>query len=140
MGLPLKSLQGFGVPTESYGFANKQLAWETIAPLLGIAAAVGPRRRPRVPLRALGRRLDDGDVARRLQIAQPERDRVGADRGGDLVNKGFAGKLDLRTDWVAQMRGAQWRGPLPSNPRSGVLITAFDDGLARISHTGASFR
>src|ERR1700730_7226266 len=34
MGLPLKSLQGFGVPTESYGFANKQLAWETIAPLL----------------------------------------------------------------------------------------------------------
>ena len=33
---------------------------------------------------ALGRRLDDGDVARRLQIAQPEYDRVGADRGGDL--------------------------------------------------------
>jgi nicotinate dehydrogenase subunit B len=29
MGLPLKSLQGFGVPAESYGFANKQLAWET---------------------------------------------------------------------------------------------------------------
>ena len=34
MGLPLKSLQGFGVPAKSYGFANKQLAWETIAPLL----------------------------------------------------------------------------------------------------------
>jgi nicotinate dehydrogenase subunit B len=32
-GLPLKSLQGFGVPAESYGFANKWLAWETIAPL-----------------------------------------------------------------------------------------------------------
>src|SRR5205085_12445202 len=61
----------------------------------GVAAAVGPRRRPRVPLRALGRRLDDGDVARRLQIAQPERDRVGAVRGGDLVDKGFAGELDL---------------------------------------------
>jgi hypothetical protein len=32
--LPLKPLQGFGVPAESYGFANKLLAWETIAPLL----------------------------------------------------------------------------------------------------------
>jgi nicotinate dehydrogenase subunit B len=38
MGLPLKSLQGFGVPTESYGFANKRLAWETIAPLLDRAS------------------------------------------------------------------------------------------------------
>jgi CO/xanthine dehydrogenase Mo-binding subunit len=34
MGLPLKPLQGFGVPAESYGFANKLLAWETVAPLL----------------------------------------------------------------------------------------------------------
>src|SRR4029077_743201 len=33
MCLPLKPLQGFGVPAESYGFANKQLAWETVAPL-----------------------------------------------------------------------------------------------------------
>ena len=32
MGLPLKSLEGFGVPAESYGFANKRLAWETIPP------------------------------------------------------------------------------------------------------------
>jgi hypothetical protein len=31
MGLPLKPLQGFGVPAESYGFTNKRLAWETIA-------------------------------------------------------------------------------------------------------------
>ncbi len=38
MGLPLKSLQGFGVPAESYGFANKQLASETIPPLLGRAS------------------------------------------------------------------------------------------------------
>jgi hypothetical protein len=33
MGLPLKSLQGFGVPAESYGFANNLLACETVAPL-----------------------------------------------------------------------------------------------------------
>src|ERR1700730_10439548 len=34
MGLPLKSLPSFGIPAESYGFARKRLAWETIAPLL----------------------------------------------------------------------------------------------------------
>jgi hypothetical protein len=38
MGLPLKSLQGFGVPAESYGFINKRLAWETVAPLLDRAS------------------------------------------------------------------------------------------------------
>jgi hypothetical protein len=38
LGLPLKSLHGFGVPAESYGFANKQLAWETVAPLLDRAS------------------------------------------------------------------------------------------------------
>jgi len=38
IGMPLKSLQGFGVPAESYGFANKRLAWETIAPLLDRAS------------------------------------------------------------------------------------------------------
>ena len=37
-GLPLKSLQGFGMPAESYGFANKRLAWETVAPLLDRAS------------------------------------------------------------------------------------------------------
>ncbi|MDB5746225.1 MAG: nicB 1 [Massilia sp.] len=34
LGMPLKPGQDFGVPAESYGFANKTLAWETIAPLL----------------------------------------------------------------------------------------------------------
>jgi nicotinate dehydrogenase subunit B len=38
MGLPLKPLHGFGVPAESYGFANKRLAWETVAPLLDRAS------------------------------------------------------------------------------------------------------
>jgi nicotinate dehydrogenase subunit B len=38
MGVPLKPLQGFGVPAESYGFANKLLAWETVAPLLDRAS------------------------------------------------------------------------------------------------------
>ena len=34
LGLPLASKDGFGVPAEAYGFANKLLAWETVAPLL----------------------------------------------------------------------------------------------------------
>jgi len=33
-GFPPKPNDGFGVPAESYGFENKLLAWETIAPLL----------------------------------------------------------------------------------------------------------
>ncbi|MCC6778304.1 MAG: xanthine dehydrogenase family protein molybdopterin-binding subunit [Hyphomicrobiales bacterium] len=33
-GIPLASGDGFGVPAESYEFANKRLAWETIPPLL----------------------------------------------------------------------------------------------------------
>src|SRR5262249_5641188 len=33
-GIDLKSGDGFGVPAESYEFANKRTAWETIAPLL----------------------------------------------------------------------------------------------------------
>jgi len=33
-GVALKSGDGFGVPAESYGFANRRTYWETIAPLL----------------------------------------------------------------------------------------------------------
>ena len=33
-GAPLKSGDGFGVPEESYGFANRRSFWQTIAPLL----------------------------------------------------------------------------------------------------------
>lgn len=38
MGLPLAPQQAFGVPAESYGFANKLMAWETIPPLLDRAS------------------------------------------------------------------------------------------------------
>jgi len=34
IGVPLKSGDGFGVPEESYSFANRHTYWETIAPLL----------------------------------------------------------------------------------------------------------
>ena len=38
MGVSLKSLQGFGVPAESDGFANKRVAWETTPPSLDRAS------------------------------------------------------------------------------------------------------
>jgi nicotinate dehydrogenase subunit B len=38
LGIALKSGDGFGIPAESYGFANKRTAWETIAPLLDRAS------------------------------------------------------------------------------------------------------
>jgi CO/xanthine dehydrogenase Mo-binding subunit len=38
LGVDLKSGDGFGVPAESYGFANKRTAWETIPPLLDRAS------------------------------------------------------------------------------------------------------
>lgn len=34
LGMPLDPGQNFGIPAETYGFANKTLAWETIPPLL----------------------------------------------------------------------------------------------------------
>lgn len=34
LGMPLKPQLGFGTPAESYGFDNKRLAWEVIAPLV----------------------------------------------------------------------------------------------------------
>jgi CO/xanthine dehydrogenase Mo-binding subunit len=38
LGVDLKSGDGFGLPGDSYGFANKRTAWETIAPLLDRAS------------------------------------------------------------------------------------------------------
>ena len=38
LGVDLKSGDGFGIPAESYGFANKRAAWETIPPLLDRAS------------------------------------------------------------------------------------------------------
>jgi nicotinate dehydrogenase subunit B len=38
LGFDLKSGDGFGIPAESYAFANKRTAWETIPPLLDRAS------------------------------------------------------------------------------------------------------
>ena len=61
----LKSGDGFGVPAESYAFANKRAAWETIPPLLDRAS----------PLRTLA-------SARSGRAANPLRQRILHRRGG----------------------------------------------------------
>jgi nicotinate dehydrogenase subunit B len=38
LGVDIKSGDGFGIPSESYGFANKRTAWEVIPPLLDRAS------------------------------------------------------------------------------------------------------
>src|SRR5262249_50097845 len=75
-----------------------------------VAGLVAARRGPRLPSGFLGRRLDDGDVARVLDVAQPELDRIELETGGDLVDERFAREVDLRPDRVAQMGAAQRRG------------------------------
>jgi nicotinate dehydrogenase subunit B len=72
-GLPLKSLQGFGVPAESYGFANKRLAWEAVAPLLDRAS----------PLRTAHLR---DPIGRQIQFASESLiDEIAAAAGIDAV-------------------------------------------------------
>jgi nicotinate dehydrogenase subunit B len=45
LGVTLKPGDGFGVPAESYGFANKRTAWEVIPPRSRVAAAlIAPAR------------------------------------------------------------------------------------------------
>ncbi len=39
LGVALKSGDGFGMPAESYEFANKKTSWETIPPLLDALVA-----------------------------------------------------------------------------------------------------
>ena len=77
-----------------------------------VAGLVLARRGPRVPAGLLGRRLDHRDVARVLDVPQPELDRIDAERRRDLVHERFAGEVDLRPDRIAQMRRAQRRGAL----------------------------
>src|SRR5471030_2094946 len=75
-----------------------------------VAGLIAARRGPRVPFRLFRRRLDHGDIARLLDVAQAKLDRVGANRRRHLVDEGFAGEVDLRSDRIAQVRTAQGRG------------------------------
>ena len=126
MGLPLKSLQGFGVPTESYGFASKRLAWETIAPLLDRAS----------PLRTAHLR---DPVGPQIQFASESFiDEIAAAIGADPVAfrlRYLKAPRDIAVVKAAAER-AQWDPrPSPRPNRSGDSLTGR--GIAYAQRSGA---
>jgi len=126
MGLPLKSLQGFGVPAESYGFANKRLAWETIAPLLDRAS----------PLRTAHLR---DPVGPQIQFASESFiDEIAAAIGADPVAfrlRYLKAPRDIAVVKAAAER-AQWTPrPSPRPDRSGDILTGR--GIAYAQRSGA---
>ena len=126
MGLPLKSLQGFGVPAESYGFANQRLAWETIAPVLDRAS----------PLRTAHLR---DPVGPQIQFASESFiDEIAAAIGADPVAfrlRYLKAPRDIAVVKAAAER-AQWTPrPSPRPDRSGDILTGR--GIAYAQRSGA---
>src|SRR5262249_19527337 len=58
------------------------------------AGLVAPRRGPRLPVRFLRCRLDQRDVARILDVAQPELDRIEIEGSRHLVDERLAREVD----------------------------------------------
>src|SRR5437667_6055066 len=114
MGLPLKSLQGFGVPAESYGFANKRLAWETIPPLLDRAS----------PLRTAHLR---DPVGPQIQFASESFiDEIAATVGADAVAfrlRYLMAPRDIAVVKAAAEHAGWERGPSPRPDRNGDTLT-----------------
>jgi CO/xanthine dehydrogenase Mo-binding subunit len=125
-GLPLKSLQGFGVPAESYGFSNKRLAWETIAPLLDRAS----------PLRTAHLR---DPVGPQIQFASESFiDEIAAAVGADPVAfrlRYLTAPRDIAVVKAAAER-AKWEPrPSPRPDRNGDTVTGR--GIAYGQRSGA---
>src|SRR4029077_3447329 len=64
------------------------------------AGLVLARRRPRLPGGLFRRGPDHGDVARILDVAQAELDRIERQRRRHLVDEGLAREVDLRSDRI----------------------------------------
>jgi nicotinate dehydrogenase subunit B len=126
MGLPLKSLEGFGVPAESYGFANKRLAWETIAPLLDRAS----------PLRTAHLR---DPVGPQIQFASESFiDEIAAAIGADPVAfrlRYLKAPRDLAVVKAAAEHAGWKPRPSPRPDRSGGTLTGR--GIAYAQRSGA---
>src|SRR5271165_6379539 len=126
MGLPLKSLQGFGVPAESYGFANKLLAWETVAPLLDRAS----------PLRTAHLR---DPVGPQIQFASESFiDEIAAAIGADPVAfrlRYLKAPRDIAVVKAAAERAKWETRPSPSPDRNGD--TLIGRGIAYAQRSGA---
>jgi nicotinate dehydrogenase subunit B len=126
MGLPLKPLQGFGVSTESYGFANKGLAWETIPPLLDRAS----------PLRTAHLR---DPVGPQIQFASKSFiDELAAAIGADPVAfrlRYLKEPRDIAVAKAAAERAGWEPRPSPRPHRSGDTLTGH--GIAYAQRSGA---
>src|SRR6201987_2563334 len=126
MGLSLKSLQGFGVPAESYGFANKQLAWETIPPLLDRASPLrtAHRRDPVGPQIQFASESFIYQIAAATGVAQ-----------GALRLRSLKAPRDIAVVRAAAER-AQWDPrPSPRPDRSGRTLSGR--GIAYAQRSGA---
>jgi nicotinate dehydrogenase subunit B len=126
IGLPLDPQQGFGVPAESYGFANKRLAWETIAPLLDRAS----------PLRTAHLR---DPVGPQIHFASESFiDELAVAAGMDPVAFRLANLTDARDIAVvkAAAERAGWQ-PRPAGPRDGGAGNiAKGRGVAFVQRSG----
>jgi nicotinate dehydrogenase subunit B len=124
MGYPLKSLQGFGVPAESYGFANKRLAWETVASLLDRAS----------PLRTA--HLCD-PVGPQIQFGSESFvDEIAATIGADPVAfrlRYLKAPRDIAVVKAAAERGGCQTRPSPRPDRSGDTVTGHGIPSAQCS-------
>jgi len=126
LGLPLKSLQGFSVPAESYGFANKRLAWATIPPLLDRAS----------PLRTAHLR---DPVGPQIQFASESFiDEVAAAVGADPVVfrlRYLKAPRDIAVVKAAAERAGWEPRPSPRPERTGDTLTGR--GMAYAQRSGA---
>src|SRR5262249_59383272 len=126
MGLPLKSLQGFGVPAESYGFTNKRLAWETIAPLLDRAS----------PLRTAHLR---DPVGPQIQFASESFiDEIAAAVGADPISfrlRYLTAPRDIAVVKAAAEHAGWEPRPSPNPNRNGDTLTGR--GIAYAQRSGA---
>jgi nicotinate dehydrogenase subunit B len=124
--MPLNPQQGFGVPAESYGFANKRLAWETIAPLLDRAS----------PLRTAHLR---DPVGPQIHFASESFiDELAVAAGMDAVAFRLANLTDARDVAVvkAAAERAGWQ-PRPAGPRDGGAGNiATGRGIAFVQRSG----
>jgi CO/xanthine dehydrogenase Mo-binding subunit len=125
VGFPPAPTHAFGVPAESYGFANKRMAWETVAPLLDRAS----------PLRTSHLR---DPVGPQIQFASESFvDEVAAAIGADPVAfrlKYAKNPRDLAVIKAAA-EAARW-DPRPSPRRGQTGETLHGRGIAYAQRSG----
>jgi CO/xanthine dehydrogenase Mo-binding subunit len=126
MGLPLKPIEAFGVPSEAYAFGDRRMAWETIPPLLDRAS----------PLRTSHLR---DPVGPQLHFASESFvDELAAAAGSDPLEfrlRHLTGPRDVAVIKAAAER-AQWE-TRPSGPRDGKGDTALGRGIAYVQRNGS---